>query len=200
MPLSSNYLSRSFSSTVEGGQSQNPCLLWITHHSIIQIELRYYVLKRESNCCISRRIRLISTPSRSSLLSWRPISKKTWSVYETNPDQGFHAFLRRCMYEVGAKQDSAEGHFRHSGISIEKIWLGVMFTIVVSTQHPSHLLTPCQFGFACTFGQSFSDILCLGEGPVSCRFSDISCYCYDDCVKEIIQTKRSPKLSTSSVS
>ena len=47
--------------------------------------------------------------------------KKDWSAYGNNPDQGFHAFLRRCVYEVGAKQDSAEGHLRHSGISIEKI-------------------------------------------------------------------------------
>ncbi|KAJ6160476.1 hypothetical protein N7470_003872 [Penicillium chermesinum] len=47
--------------------------------------------------------------------------KKAWSVYEENPGQGFHAFLRRCVYEVGAKQDSAEGHFRHAGIIIENI-------------------------------------------------------------------------------
>lgn len=47
--------------------------------------------------------------------------KKVWSAYEKNPDQGFHAFLQRCVYEVGARQDSAEGHFRHSGVPIENI-------------------------------------------------------------------------------
>jgi transposase len=36
--------------------------------------------------------------------------KKTWSAYEENTGQGFHAFLRRCVYYISAKQDSAEGH------------------------------------------------------------------------------------------
>jgi transposase len=45
--------------------------------------------------------------------------KKAWSAYEENPDQGFDAFLRQCVHHVGAKQESAEGHFRHAGITIE---------------------------------------------------------------------------------
>lgn len=47
--------------------------------------------------------------------------KKAWSMYEEDPDQGFHAFLRRCIHDVGGKQESAEGHFRHAGITIEGI-------------------------------------------------------------------------------
>ena len=47
--------------------------------------------------------------------------KKAWPGYENDPDQGFHAFLRRCVHDVGAKQESAEGHFRHAGITIEKV-------------------------------------------------------------------------------
>jgi transposase len=46
--------------------------------------------------------------------------KKSWSAYEANPEQGFHIFLRRCVHDVGAKQQSAEGHFRHAGITIER--------------------------------------------------------------------------------
>lgn len=45
--------------------------------------------------------------------------KKAWSAYEENPNQEFHAFLWRCVHDVGAKQESAEGHFRHAGIVIE---------------------------------------------------------------------------------
>ncbi|KAJ5851110.1 hypothetical protein N7455_010966 [Penicillium solitum] len=45
--------------------------------------------------------------------------KKYWSTYEENCDQGFHAFLRRCVQDVGAKKESAEGHFRHAGIMVE---------------------------------------------------------------------------------
>lgn len=46
--------------------------------------------------------------------------KKSWSAYEANPEQGFHIFLRRCIHDIGAKQQSAEGHFRHTGITIER--------------------------------------------------------------------------------
>jgi hypothetical protein len=47
--------------------------------------------------------------------------KKAWSMYEEDPDQVFNAFLRRCIHDVGGKQESAEGHFRHAGIMIEGI-------------------------------------------------------------------------------
>jgi transposase len=47
--------------------------------------------------------------------------KKTWPIFEKDTDQGFHAFLRQCVYDVGAKQQSAEGHFRLAGLTIEKI-------------------------------------------------------------------------------
>ena len=46
--------------------------------------------------------------------------KKAWPSFEENPDWGFHTFLRRCVHDVGAKQQSAKGHFRHAGITIEK--------------------------------------------------------------------------------
>ncbi|KAJ5101023.1 hypothetical protein N7456_007075 [Penicillium angulare] len=46
--------------------------------------------------------------------------KKVWSAYEKNPDQGFHTFLRQCVNDVGAKQQSAKGHFRHAGINVEE--------------------------------------------------------------------------------
>lgn len=47
--------------------------------------------------------------------------KKAWAAYEEDPSQGFHAFLRKCVDDVGARQKSAEGHFRHAGITVEKI-------------------------------------------------------------------------------
>lgn len=47
--------------------------------------------------------------------------KKVWPSFEQNPDQGFRAFLRECVYDVGAKQESAKGHFRHAGIEIQEI-------------------------------------------------------------------------------
>lgn len=46
--------------------------------------------------------------------------KRFWSAFEGDPGQGFHAFLRRCIHDVGGRLESAEGHFRHAGIVVEK--------------------------------------------------------------------------------
>jgi transposase len=46
--------------------------------------------------------------------------KKYWSAYEENLDQGLQAFLTRCVQDVGTKKESAEGHFRHAGITVEE--------------------------------------------------------------------------------
>ena len=46
--------------------------------------------------------------------------KRNWSYYEEDPDQGFDAFLEWCIKIVGAKEESARGHFRHAGLHIEE--------------------------------------------------------------------------------
>ena len=46
--------------------------------------------------------------------------KRSWSFYEENPDQGFDTFLGWCVDTVGAKEESAHGHFRHAGLHIEE--------------------------------------------------------------------------------
>src|SRR5271156_5765171 len=46
--------------------------------------------------------------------------KKSWTVYEENPKQGFGAFLKWCVDMVGGKEKSARSHFRHAGWTIEE--------------------------------------------------------------------------------
>ena len=46
--------------------------------------------------------------------------KKSWQVFEEAPGQGFDVFLQWCIDEVGERQDSARGHFRHAGITVEE--------------------------------------------------------------------------------
>lgn len=46
--------------------------------------------------------------------------KRVWSTFTQAPEQGFRAFLRKCLHEVGARRESAEGNFRHSGLTIER--------------------------------------------------------------------------------
>lgn len=45
--------------------------------------------------------------------------RRNWSHYTEDPDQGFDSFLDWCINQVGAREDSARGHFRHAGLSIE---------------------------------------------------------------------------------
>ncbi|EED11609.1 conserved hypothetical protein [Talaromyces stipitatus ATCC 10500] len=46
--------------------------------------------------------------------------RRNWQVYEENPDQGFDHFLQWCVKIVGARDQSAKGHFRHAGLVIEE--------------------------------------------------------------------------------
>jgi transposase len=47
--------------------------------------------------------------------------KRNWQVYEENPGQGFGHFLEWCVDTVGAREPSAQGHFRHAGLTIEEM-------------------------------------------------------------------------------
>jgi transposase len=45
--------------------------------------------------------------------------KKQWHEYESSPHQEFGAYLEWCIDVVGERQDSARGHFRHAGVTVE---------------------------------------------------------------------------------
>ena len=47
--------------------------------------------------------------------------KKRWHEYEESPHQDFKLFLEWCVSMVGGKKQSARGHFKHSGWSIDEI-------------------------------------------------------------------------------
>ena len=47
--------------------------------------------------------------------------RRHWQSYEENPDQGFDNFLEWCVDMVGARGESAEGHFRHAGLTVEEM-------------------------------------------------------------------------------
>jgi transposase len=47
--------------------------------------------------------------------------KRNWEVYERNAEEDFSAFLEWCLDIVGAKENSAKGHFRHAGLTIEEL-------------------------------------------------------------------------------
>ena len=46
--------------------------------------------------------------------------KRHWQSYENDRDQGFRAFLEWCVDKAGAREQSAKGHLRHAGITVEE--------------------------------------------------------------------------------
>lgn len=45
--------------------------------------------------------------------------KRNWQTFEDDPDRDFQEFLEWCVEVVGGRGESAEGHFRHAGLTIE---------------------------------------------------------------------------------
>lgn len=45
--------------------------------------------------------------------------RRNWSYYAEDPDREFGSFLKWCVNKVGAKEDSARGHFWHAGLTVE---------------------------------------------------------------------------------
>jgi transposase len=74
--------------------------------------------------CSNVGVKLVYLPPHS--LDLNPIEKffaelkafirRNWQSYEENPGQGFDHFLEWCIDIVGAREESAKGHFWHAGI------------------------------------------------------------------------------------
>ncbi|OQD87951.1 hypothetical protein PENSOL_c075G07844 [Penicillium solitum] len=45
--------------------------------------------------------------------------KRNWQLFRDDPDGDFQEFLEWCVDVVGAREGSAEGHFRHAGLTIK---------------------------------------------------------------------------------
>ena len=48
--------------------------------------------------------------------------KKFWHAFEDSPEQDFAGFQEWCIDVVGDKKSSAQGHFRHAGITVEELY------------------------------------------------------------------------------
>jgi transposase len=58
-------------------------------------------------------------PTEEFFAELKAFIKRRWLSYAQSPDQSFNAFLEWCVDVVGAREKSAQGHFRHAGWSIE---------------------------------------------------------------------------------
>jgi transposase len=60
-------------------------------------------------------------PIKEFFVELKAFIKWNWHIYEGNPEQGFGNFLEWCIDIVGAQEQSAKGHFRHVGLTMEKL-------------------------------------------------------------------------------
>lgn len=85
-------------------------------------------LGRVKQLCSSAGVKLLYLPPYSPDLNpieeffaeLKTFIKRNWQSFEDLPEQGFGTFLEWCVDTVGARERSAEGHVRHTGLCIEQ--------------------------------------------------------------------------------
>jgi transposase len=88
----------------------------------------FHYSDRIEQMCLDKGIRLLYLPPYSPDLNpieeffaeLKAFIRRKWTIYQDEPERDFGAFLERCVDTVGAKKQSARGHFRHAGILIEE--------------------------------------------------------------------------------
>jgi transposase len=88
----------------------------------------YHRSKRIQQICEAAGIKLLYLPQYLPHLNLieeffaelKAFIKKSWKVYEQNPGPGFGVFREWCVDVVGRREESARGHFRHAGWTIEE--------------------------------------------------------------------------------
>jgi transposase len=105
----------------------------LRHHSspdavLIMDNASFHHSERIKEMCLRAGVELLHLPPYSPDLNpieeffakLKAFIKKRWHEYETSPHQGFGAYLEWCIDVVGERQDSARGHLRHAGVTVEK--------------------------------------------------------------------------------
>lgn len=95
---------------------------------LIMDNASFHHSERIEQMCSEKGVKLVYLPPYSPDLNpieeffaeLKAFIRRQWQSYENNREQGFHTFLEWCVDAVGAREQSAKGHFRHSGISIEE--------------------------------------------------------------------------------
>lgn len=104
------------------------CGRWPEPKSVVVMDnASFHHSERISQMCADAGVKLVYLPPYSPDLNpieeffaeLKSFIKRNWSYYEVDPDQGFDTFLAWCIDMVGARKESARGHFRQSGLKIE---------------------------------------------------------------------------------
>ena len=94
---------------------------------IIMDNASFHRTERVEQLCHDAGVKLLYLPPYSPDLNpieeffaeLKAFIKRNWKEYAENSAQGFDSFLEWCTDMVGARDSSAEGHFRHAGVTVE---------------------------------------------------------------------------------
>ena len=104
------------------------CGRWPEPRSILVMDnASFHHSERIAQMCADAGVKLVYLPPYSPDLNpieeffaeLKSFVRRNWSYYAENPDGEFGSFLGWCIDKAGAKEDSATGHFRHAGLTIE---------------------------------------------------------------------------------
>nr|BAC54731.1 putative transposase [Aspergillus oryzae] len=105
------------------------CGKWPEPRSVIVMDnASFHYSERIDQMCLEAGVKLVYLPPYSPDLNpieeffaeLKAFIRRHWSVYEDSPEQGFDTFLEWCIDVVGARKQSAKGHFRHAGLTVEE--------------------------------------------------------------------------------
>jgi transposase len=132
-------LSRIFRGTTDGPvfedfieQLLQHCGRWPAPKSVLVMDnASFHHSDRLDELCRNAGVKLVYLPPYSPDLNpieeffaeLKAFIKKRWAEYEENQEQEFSAFLEWCVRVVGGRKSSAEGHFRHAGVTVEDMKL-----------------------------------------------------------------------------
>lgn len=106
------------------------CSRWPESNFVLVMDnASFHRTERVEQLCHEAGVKLIYLPPYSPDLNpieeffaeLRAFIKKSWQNFENCLGQGFDVFLEWCIDVVGGKKDSAQGHFRHAGLTIDEL-------------------------------------------------------------------------------
>jgi transposase len=106
------------------------CGRWPAPKSVLVMDnASFHHTDRIKQMCSDAGVKLVYLPPYSPDLNpieeffseLKAFIKRSFRLYLDNPSRGFHEFLQWCIDIIGAREQSARGHFRHSGITIDEL-------------------------------------------------------------------------------
>jgi transposase len=106
------------------------CGKWPEPKSVIVMDnASFHHSERIEQMCSEAGVKLVYLPPYSPDLNpieeffaeLKAFIRRNWQTYEDDPDQGFDVFLEWCVDTAGARGESAAGHFRNAGLTVEDI-------------------------------------------------------------------------------